>query len=48
MIHAAAKKHEKSPAERIKQESVNVDGTRNVIAACLHHRVRRLVVEVWT
>src|SRR5712692_5064734 len=43
VIHTAAMIRAKSPDERVVQERVNVDGTRNTIEACRRNAVPRLI-----
>lgn len=43
VIHTAAVTDASSPDERVRQEEINVGGTRNVLAACRAHDVSRLI-----
>ncbi len=43
VIHSAAKLYANSPDEKINQEKVNIDGTKNIIEACLRNGVPRLL-----
>jgi len=43
VIHSAARIYAKTSEERVYQERVNIDGTRNIIQACLRNGVSRLI-----